>query len=451
MIKISISVQLLMIICSLLLRSGNCTQIDQLIQSFDLLSTIAGKGGNGDGDENMWLDEFEGGKAVDAVLSGPHMAMADSMGNVYIADKNAHAIRKVDTAGIITTVAGVNKSGNGQNGIATTQALSGPNGLWVSKSGVLYILDLWNNKIRKVDTSGFMTTIIHDKDGMSAGRGLWVSTKEDTIWYASGSVIKMWTEKNGLTLFASGFSGGLGNIMQDHQGNIIATDRSANLVYRINITGEKTIIAGTGNSKGGGNGSPALETAFYGVRGIWVLPDNTYFLGTHEGSQVWYVDEEGIAHIFINGKEGDQYHTGDGMNFRTSGYKLSEVRAITADYQGNLLITENDRGFIRRLNKATISVIKNKSPQTFNNMTLYQDRSSGITRFKFTLLGSVKPLISIQNLLGQPLTIPVNHRVISSDLHIVELNNNNLASGSYLITIRAENHPLISKPVMVSR
>lgn len=440
-----------MTICGLLLHSGNCTQFDQLIQSFDLLSTIAGKGGNGDGDENMWLNEFEGGKATDAVLSGPHMAMADSMGNVYIADKNAHAIRKVNTTGIITTVAGVSKPGNGQDGIATTQALSGPNGLWVSKSGVLYILDLGNNKIRKADTSGFMTTLIHDTDKMSAGRGLWVSPTEDTIWYASGSVIKMWTEENGLTLFASGFSGGLGNIMQDYHGNIIATDRSANLVYRINKAGEKTIIAGTGNSKGGGNGCPALETAFYGVRGIWVLADNTFFLATHEGSQVWYVDEEGIAHIFINGKEGDQHHTGDGMNFRTPGYKVSEVRAITADHQGNLLITENDRGFIRRLDKTIISAIKNKKHQTRNNITLYQDRSSGITRLKFTLQSFERPLVNIQNLLGQPLTVPINHRVISSDLHIVELNNSSLAPGTFLVTIRAENKPVISKPVLISR
>ena len=450
MIQKSASAQLLIVSFCLLLYSSSFSQFDSLVKTYDLLSTIAGKGANVDGDENLWLEEFEGGKATDAILSGPHMAMADSMGNVYIADKNAHAIRKVNTEGIITTVAGVNKSGNGRDSLATTQALSGPNGLWVSKSGVLYILDLWNNKIRKVDLNGQMTTLIHDKNGMSAGRGLWVSQTEDTIWYCSGSVIKMWTEKDGLRTLADGFSGGLGNIVQDRNGNIIATDRSANLVYRIDKSEEKTIIAGNGASKGGGHGMPALQTAFHGVRGVWVLDDNSYFLATHEGSQVWYIDTAGIAYLFVNGKEGDKNHTGDGMNFRTPGYKVSEVRAITADYQGNLLITENDRGYIRRLDKVSISVMKRRKSITAKNLIIYQNRSQGITGIQFPFQSSERPTISIKNLLGQSLMIPSNYKRIS-DNHVVEWSNSDLPSGSFLITIQAENNPLITRQISICK
>lgn len=448
MIQKSVSAQVIVVSFCLLLCSSSYSQFDSIIKSYDLLSTIAGKGADVDGDENLWLEVFEGGKATDAVLSGPHIAVADSMGNVYIADKNAHAIRKVDTEGIITTVAGVNKSGDGRDTLATTQALSGPNGLWVSKAGVLYILDLWNNKIRKVDTNGQMTTLIHDKDGMSAGRGLWVNQTEDTIWYCSGSIIKMWTEKNGLCTLTDGFSGGLGNIVQDRNGNIIATDRVANLVYRIDKSGEKTVIAGNGASKGGGHGAPALQTAFHGVRGVWVLDDNSYFLATHEGSQIWYVDIAGIAHLFINGKEGDKYHSGDGMNFRTSGYKVSEVRAITADYQGNLLITENDRGFIRRLDKVNVSVMKRGKSPVAEFFTIYQNQSSEITGIQFSFQGSERPLISIKNLLGQSLKIPVIYRRISNN-QVVEWNNRDLPSGSFLITIQAENHPVITKQISI--
>jgi len=446
MIQKTVSVRVLMALFCLLLCSSSYSQFDSLIKCYDLLSTIAGKGANVDGDENLWLEEFEGGKATDAVLSNPHIAVADSMGNVYIADKNAHAIRKVDTKGIITTVAGVNKSGDGKDALATTQALSGPNGLWVSKAGVLYILDLWNNKIRKVDTNGQMTTIIHDKNGMSAGRGLWVSQTEDTIWYCSGSVIKMWTEKDGLSTFADGFSGGLGNIAQDRNGNIIATDRDANLVYRIDRSGNKTFIAGNGATKGGGNGVPGLQTAFHGVRGVWVLEDNSYLLATHEGSQIWYVDTAGIAYLFLNGKEGDKNHTGDGMNFRTPGYKVSEVRAITADYQGNLLITENDLGFIRRLDKVHLSVMKRVRSTSGRDLIIHQNRFSGITEILFPFQSSEKPIISIKNLLGQSLKIPLNYRRISGN-HVVEWNNSDLPSGSFLITIQTENHPAVTKQI----
>ena len=72
-----------------------------------------------------------------------------------------------------------------------------------------------------------------------------------------------------------------------------------------------------------------------------------YFLGTHEGSQVLYVDPAGIIHVFVNGAIGA--HAGDGQWFYTPGYKVSEPRAVTLDPQGNLLITESDSGYVRRV------------------------------------------------------------------------------------------------------
>ena len=246
-----------------------------------------------------------------------------------------------------------------------------------------------------------MTTLIHDKNGMSAGRGLGQS---DRRYYL---VLQRFSNQN---VDRKGWPAHPGRWFQrwswkycsDRNGNIIATDRSANLVYRIDKS-EKTIIAGNGASKGGGHGMPALQTAFHGVRGVWVLDDNSYFLATHEGSQVWYIDTAGIAYLFVNGKEGDKNHTGDGMNFRTPGYKVSEVRAITADYQGNLLITENDRGYIRRLDKVSISVMKRRKSITAKNLIIYQNRSQGITGIQFPFQSSERPTISIKNLLGQSL------------------------------------------------
>ncbi len=60
---------------------------------------------------NEWLPEFEGGTATASELSRPHMAQADAAGNIYIADKEAHAIRKVTPAGVITTYAGTGTAG----------------------------------------------------------------------------------------------------------------------------------------------------------------------------------------------------------------------------------------------------------------------------------------------------------------------------------------------------
>ena len=84
----------------------------------------------------------------------------DGAGNLYIADTNNRRIRKVDTSGVITTVAGTGERGfSGEGGQAVEAQLSSPYGVAVDGAGNLYIADAGNNRIRKVDSSGLITTI----------------------------------------------------------------------------------------------------------------------------------------------------------------------------------------------------------------------------------------------------------------------------------------------------
>jgi hypothetical protein len=108
------------------------------------------------------------------------------------------------------------------------------------------------------------------------------------------------------------------------------------------------VLAGNGDTFGGGDGFPALETGLPGVRGVWPVPSGGYFLATHAGSQVWYLDPQGIIHLFLDGSTGGA-HSGDGEYFYLPGAKVSEIRSVTLDYEGNMLITENDAGFVRRI------------------------------------------------------------------------------------------------------
>ncbi len=428
---------LLTVIMGVLIASNSFPQWETFRQSFHLLTTIAGKGEADNDNANVWLPAYEGGPAAAAALSSPHMAMADSAGNVYIADKDAHAIRKVDTKGVITTVAGTSVAGNGGDGRATQQALYAPNGVWVNKKGEFYILDLNNATIRKVDADGAMTALVIDTTGISLGRGLWVSKAEDTIWYASGSRIKMWTKEAGIVIYASGFSA-LGNIVQDRNGYIVATDRSANMVYRIDNQGAKTAIAGNDSTSGGGDGFPALQTAFYGVRGVWFLEDNTYFLATHEGSQVWYIDGEGTAHLFLNGLDGDAYHSGDGENYQTAGFKISEARAVTVDYQGNVLVTENDRGFVRKVEKANVSVFIKNLVRAAASPRIYSDPSTGTIRVQLTHPAPGNVGVHIRNLLGRRADVRAMNEV-SPCTHEFQWQSRKLPDGVYCITVQSGN------------
>jgi sugar lactone lactonase YvrE len=99
----------------------------------------------------------DGGPAVNAQLNQPLCLTVDSLGNIYIADTSNFRIRKIDTSGIITTVAGNGIPGNaGDGGAAISAGLAGPAGIAVDSLGNLYIAD---GRVRKVDTTGTITTI----------------------------------------------------------------------------------------------------------------------------------------------------------------------------------------------------------------------------------------------------------------------------------------------------
>ena len=98
------------------------------------------------------------------------------------------------------------------------------------------------------------------------------------------------------------------------------------------------------------DGTLARTNGLNQVRGIWPVPTGGYLIGTDQGSQVLYVDPAGILRIFVNGLSGSSCHYGDGQWFYSpTSYKVSEVRSVTMDAQGDIFIVENDVGFVRRI------------------------------------------------------------------------------------------------------
>lgn len=314
---------------------------------YSTITTIAGNGQHCVDGLNGWKPDAEGGLATQAELSRPHFAMADMADNVYIADKDGQAVRKLSPDGKIHTVAGTNQAGDdGDSPMpATSGRLSYPNGLWVRADGTLYVLDSGNSKIRRIDTNGIMRTFFTVTNRIVNGRGLWVKDDESLAYVASGTNVLKWTPSQGVKTYAKGFKE-LGNIVVGHDGHLVVTDRGRNRAYRLVGTGPAQLLAGNGKTTGGGDGLQATNAALAGVRAVWPVPTGGYLLGTHAGSQIWYVDAAGIAHLFVDGAP--TIHAGDGGAY-TPGKKVSEIRSVTIDYHGNLLITENDCGFVRKI------------------------------------------------------------------------------------------------------
>jgi len=122
------------------------------IDTLGIIRTIAGNGSTG--------NRGDGGAAIQAQLNFPEDMLLDAQGNLYIADTYNHLIRKVDTEGIITTFAGQGSSGLGDGGTAIAAQFDLPIGIAQDSQGNLYIADAEHHRIRKIDTQGYITTII---------------------------------------------------------------------------------------------------------------------------------------------------------------------------------------------------------------------------------------------------------------------------------------------------
>ena len=117
-------------------------EFTRMASTFTVIETVAGLGINEEPlDNNDWLPEFEGAPATQIELSNPHMAAADALGNVYVADKASHAILRISPDGLVHTHAGTHVAGNGSDlpAPAISQPLESPNGLFVKPDGTLYL------------------------------------------------------------------------------------------------------------------------------------------------------------------------------------------------------------------------------------------------------------------------------------------------------------------------
>lgn len=350
---------LLLILAPLLGQAQNSEEFEAVSARYGRIVTVAGSGLRDDC--NDWRAQYERGPATTADLSRPHNAVADAAGNIYIADKEANAVRKVSPNGRIETVAGTGVFGPPSPNSTGPTSLWAPNGVFAFPDGTVYFLTVNDNcetkiirdggRIHRVRPDGTREVIVNDPT-LSTGRGLYVTPDQRTIYYSSGTRLRRWTESGGSSTIASGFFN-LGNIDLEASGSLLVTDRAGQLVWRVQPDGSKEMIAGNGSSWGGGHGQLATETGLNQVRGVAALDTGGFFVCTHKGNQVWYIDSKGYAWIFIN-PTGNKGYRGNGLHFSSSQVELSEPRNITIAPNGDLLITDSDDGYIRRVTNVSV-------------------------------------------------------------------------------------------------
>ena len=129
-----------------------------------IISTIAGTGEDG--------YSGDGGAATSAQIKFPYQMKTDAQGNLFFTEATNHLVRKISTDGTISTVAGTGTTGfSGDNGAATSAQLATPWGMTLDDEGNIYISDSYNHRIRKVDTDGNITTIAGTGTAGDSGEG----------------------------------------------------------------------------------------------------------------------------------------------------------------------------------------------------------------------------------------------------------------------------------------
>ncbi len=277
-----------------------------------IITTVAGfsTGGGYSGDN---------GPATLANLSVPYGPVLDSIGNVYIADVNNHRIRKVDvSSGIISTIAGNGTAGfGGDGGPATNAVLYAPQDVCFDRFGNLYISDLNNGRIRKIGPDGIITTIAGNGTGTSTGDGGPATAATTSPW----------------------------GICTDDTGNLYIAQYGVGIcrIRKINTAGIITTVAGDGSGTYSGDGGPATAAGITPVD--MYFKSGELFIVDQYNNRIRKVDAMGIIHTIAG--NGSTTFAGDGGPATAA--QIWHPAGVTVDTCGNVYICDNSNRRVRRI------------------------------------------------------------------------------------------------------
>jgi sugar lactone lactonase YvrE len=277
--------------------------------------------------------------ALTTPLILPSALVFDAAGNLYFAETGNHVIRKVDTTGNISTVAGTGTQGfSGDTGPGSSAMLDSPQGLALDFANNLYIADTHNHRIRKLNlTTGSITTIAGTTPGFS-GDG------------ASALIAQL----NLPTALAI-----------DSSGNLYVADTGNHRVRKIiAATGIITTIAGSGTQGYSGDSGPALSASIDSPTGIVLDPlGNLYLADTHNHRIRKITASNGIITTIAG--TGLPGFSGDTAPATTA--TLALPHGLTSDSTGNLYLADTANHRIRRIDAVTgiITTIVGNGTQAF--------------------------------------------------------------------------------------
>lgn len=276
------------------------------------ISTVAGTGQRG--------YSGDGGPALQAKLNEPYEIRFDKAGNMLFVEMKNHLVRRVDAkTRVITTIAGTGKPGfSGDNGPAAQAQFNQPHSIQFDAADNLYICDIANQRIRKVEAkTGVITTF--------AGTG------------------SRATMPNGAKIAGTPLNGPRA-LDFDKAGDLWLALREGNAVYRFDLkAGTIHHVAGNGKKGFTGNGGPAKEATLSGPKGLSIGPDGNVYLADTESHSIRMIDvKRGTLELIAGTGE-----RGDGPDGDPLKCKLARPHGVFVEADGSVLVGDSEAHRVR--------------------------------------------------------------------------------------------------------
>ncbi len=374
------------------------------VNSSGIITTIAGNGVQG--------FSGDGGLATAAELNGCTYVCRDSSNNLYVADYGNNRIRKISPAGIITTFAGNGGSAySGNGGQATAAELYLPCGVIADDTGNIYIADSYNNVVRKVNTSGIITAFAGTGFGSYSGDG--------------GLAVNADLNKP----FRISF---------DNLWNMYIADSFNSRIRKVNSSGIITTVAGSGVAGFSGDGGPATAAEMDSPDGMCVDPYGNLFIADTYNNRIRFVDIWGtITTIAGNGIVS---YSGDGGPALAA--ELYEPTGTSLSYSNILYIDDYANNRIR-----SFSVVKNlegiNELANRNEMVIYPNPSTGVFNIVTKNGKSGVKNIEVYNILG----MQIMNQSLTGNNNLIDLGKQ--SGGIYIYRLLAEDGSIIGQGKLI--
>ncbi len=314
----------------------------------------------------------DGGPATQAKVLLVKGIVVDGAGNLYFSDSSNQRVRKITPNGTISTIAGNGVEGfSGDGGQATAAELDTPLGLTLDASGRLYIADSHNSRVRRVNLDGTISTVLQGVPFPatlrfdSTGTVAYVAVL-NAVLKVIGPAISIAAGPNS---DAAGFSGdggpatqalfhGVADLALDASGAIYVADSGNSRLRKIGPDGIVNTVAGNGQFRYGGEGTPALATSlatdlvvtsnFLGGSTILVDPSGVLYVAEIRGNRVRKVANGVVTTAIGNGLPAS---AGDGG--QATNASILMPAGMAQDPAGNIYVSEGDGISIGRIRKVT--------------------------------------------------------------------------------------------------